>query len=263
MQQLQTDVRSNQARTLLPRMLPALAGASRDAAGERSRELLDGWARDPEQAASAAAPLIFEQWYIELADAVFEPVLGNEVHQRLKGASYVLNHALDSLLMLAEDDRLARFWWQGRREQILAGSFDAALATLRARLGDDLSGWRWEALHQLHFEHMLGDAAPLLDRLFNRGPFPWGGGNVTVGRARYGYNEPFAARAGANFRMVTELSQPIRARAVVPGGQAGHPLSPHYDDQLPGFLAGELYPLADSPEAIGAPRTRLEPAAQR
>lgn len=261
MARLQVDVRSVQAEMLLPRMLSAIDGAALDAIGEHSRRLLTDWQAQADQHGDSAAALLFEQWYIALAETVFEPLLGPDLLRRLKGANYVLNHALDSLLLLPEHDPQAAVWWTDGRATMLARSFDSAVTTLQMRLGERPDEWRWDALHKLHFEHMLGSAAPLLDRLFDRGPFPWGGGNATLGRARYNYNEPFVARAGAHARVVVELSRPIRARAIIPGGQSGHPMSPHYDDQFDAFLAGELHPLADAPEVVGEPMALLHPGA--
>ena len=41
------------------------------------------------------------------------------------------------------------------------------------------------------------------------------------------------------------------ARFVLPGGQSGNPLSPHYDDMLSLWLKGESLSLAWSDERIG------------
>jgi acyl-homoserine lactone acylase PvdQ len=49
---------------------------------------------------------------------------------------------------------------------------------------------------------------------------------------------------------------------VVAGGQSGHPFDPHYDDQIPVFLAGALRSLYWSAEAIAehtVSTLRLEP----
>jgi acyl-homoserine lactone acylase PvdQ len=62
---------------------------------------------------------------------------------------------------------------------------------------------------------------------------------------------------------VAELAQPPRVFAVMPGGQAGHPSSPHYDDQLADWLAGRLHPLAAAPEEVAGPALRLVPLAAR
>ena len=104
--------------------------------------------------------------------------------------------------------------------------------------------WRWDAVHGVKFPHQLGAVDPRLDAWLSRGPFPWGGGNATLGRARYRYDRPFEARGGASMRMVVELSAPPRAPPVMPGGQSGHVFDAHYDDQFDTFLGGRLYPLA-------------------
>ena len=38
-----------------------------------------------------------------------------------------------------------------------------------------------------------------------------------------------------------------RMSAIMPGGQSGHPLSPHYADQFPMWLNGELVPIQTEP----------------
>jgi len=42
------------------------------------------------------------------------------------------------------------------------------------------------------------------------------------------------------------MGQPIEARAVIAGGQSGHPRHPHSADQLPAWLEGTFYPLQPS-----------------
>lgn len=45
-----------------------------------------------------------------------------------------------------------------------------------------------------------------------------------------------------------------------PGGQSGHPLSRHYADQYPAWLAGELLPITTRPEAVEGDQLKLVPA---
>ncbi len=52
-----------------------------------------------------------------------------------------------------------------------------------------------------------------------------------------------------------------RVSAVMPGGQSGHPLSPHYADQYRDWLDGALHPIAAAPEELGAPHLELLPVA--
>ncbi|HWH71150.1 MAG TPA: penicillin acylase family protein, partial [Candidatus Sulfotelmatobacter sp.] len=43
-------------------------------------------------------------------------------------------------------------------------------------------------------------------------------------------------------RQVVDLGQPEESRDVCSPGQCGHPLSPHYADQLSTWRKGETYP---------------------
>ena len=166
-----------------------------------------------------------------------------------------LGHAIDGLLLGDE----ASPWWLGRRRAKVTTAFLAATADFSRRLGDVTERWRRDAVHRVVFRHELGAAAPGLARLLDRGPWPWGGGNPVLGRARYRYGGGFEARGGASVRTVIALTEPPRAAAVIAGGQSGHFLGRHYDDQFPAWLAGTLEPLAASPDAPRGTRVRLRP----
>jgi penicillin amidase len=67
---------------------------------------------------------------------------------------------------------------------------------------------------------------------------------MTVGRAAYSLSEPFKVDLGAGLRFLSVLREDgIKAKAVLAGGQSGHPLSEHYDDQIETWLDGEYYTL--------------------
>lgn len=121
--------------------------------------------------------------------------------------------------------------------------------------------WRWRLDQQLHvaLRHQIGTAVPALGWLFNRPDVPWGGSTATVGRARYSYARPFEVNTAATVRAVAEMTAVPRLLSVIPGGQSGHPLSAHYADQYPAWLAGELYPIAPRAPAASAGRLTLMP----
>jgi penicillin amidase len=66
---------------------------------------------------------------------------------------------------------------------------------------------------------------------------PWRGGAIDIAY-------------GPSMRFVSDAGDPAATTAVLPGGQSGHPADPHYDDQLPLYLAGESRRLPWSREAI-------------
>ena len=255
MQALQLDEHNAQAERLLPHMLPADRDVWHDAE-DLGLDWLTDWLDAPVNSATSAGALIWEYWYIELAREVFGEQLDDDLLHRLLGANYLLNHALDRLIV---DDHESP-WWQGRREDILKQSLRDALATLSDRFGPDPQEWRWDAVHTVSLRHELHGTSKLLDRWLSRGPLPWGGGQPVLARAGYSYNTPFEGRAGATVRVIAEMSTPMKVRAVIPGGQHGHPSSGHYDDQLESWLDGQLYDIAASPRDVDGPATRLIPA---
>ena len=246
----QGDWHNKQAEWLLPVLLPLAA----EHQGTKSFENLERWLELPVNEPALLAPLLFDAWYIAIAEAVFAPVLGADQFRALLGNSYVLNHALDRLIL---DDGSSP-WWRGAKQPLIARAFELVHAA-RSRPEAPAS---WGEAHGLVFRHEMSGAVPGLDGLIDRGPYAWGGGNPTVGRARYRYDRPFAATGGATVRLVVEMSEPMRIGAIMPGGQSGHPASAHYDDQLPAWMARTLDPIAASPDAAGEVVTTLLPSQQ-
>lgn len=255
MQALQFDWWNTQAELLLPAMLPALddlpAGLSLDAAG-----ILRDWQRRPFNAPQLAAPLLFERWYLALGTKVFRDAVGADTWARVLKRNYLLNHALDRLILVDADSP----WWGGERDRLVRTSFVEAVAELAVELGPDIGRWRWDARHQVVMQHELGQAVPMLSRWLNRGPYPWGGGAATVGRANYRYAAPALVNHAATMRMVADMNPSgMEVAAVLCAGQSGNPLSRHYADQTAAWLAGELSPIAARPEDVTGPQLRLRP----
>ena len=67
--------------------------------------------------------------------------------------------------------------------------------------------------------------------MFNRGPSPLVGDITTVNRVSYNRLQPFAAWEVPSWRQFFDVGAWDESRVVLPGGQSGHPLSPHYFDQ--------------------------------
>ena len=102
----------------------------------------------------------------------------------------------------------------------------------------------WGSVHRTVQEHPLG-AVPLLRRLLGLtiGPFPNGGGNYTVNVASTDEDvAPFESSWGPSLRHVVDFGHLDDAGGfILPTGQSGHPLSPHYRDQTERWLRGELW----------------------
>lgn len=253
---LQLDAFNTQAAKLLPHMLPGQDPWVDDT--DLAVDWLRDWLEQPANSADSAAALIWEHWYPALARRVFGAQLDEELLRRLLRENYVLNHALDRLIV----DHHESVWWQGRREEILRETLADVVARLRDEFGGEIQSWRWDAVHAVSFRHELHGISRVTDNWLSRGPYPWGGGHPVLARARYSYDRPFEGRAGATVRVVAEMGESMTVRSVIPGGQHGHPSSRHYDDQLPAWLAGKLTQIA-VPRGGTAEKTTLLLPAQR
>jgi penicillin amidase len=247
MRALQTDWWNGQAERLLPTLMPALqpllAGGGTPA--ERAvAVLLVEWQSRPVNDPGLAAPLVFEGWYLALAERLFAARLGAELWGKVLRRNYLLNDALDRLLL----DDAASPWWLGRRDALVAEAYGQAVRTLVDTYGTDPARWRWDTRHAVVLRHELAQALPPLGRWLDRGPYRWGGSAATVGRAGDRYDRPGRVTHAATVRVAGEVRPDgPELRSVMPGGQSGHPLSAHYDDQLAAWLAGELLPPLQSP----------------
>ncbi len=252
MQALQMDWYDGQAVRVLPTMLAAVDDRE-DLAD--ARELLSSWLQNPVASPDSGAALLFQSWYLELAEALFHPVLGDELYRRLLSESYLVNFALDTLLLT---DRHAA-WWPAPRATVLATSLAITVQRLHTSQGP-MSAWRLDTRQQVGLQHELSKAVAELEPLLAAAPRPWGGSPAAVGRANYSYRRPFEVVHGATVRTVGEMAATPEFSAVIPGGQSGHFLSPHYSDQFDAWLAGELLPIAAPP--AGARLTLLAPEAK-
>lgn len=125
-------------------------------------------------------------------------------------------------------------------DDLLHRALGEAIDLLTRKLGNRMERWQWGRLNQAHFAHPVGSVKPL-HLIFNRGPYPLGGDRDTLLRAISRPEFPFPPAGVVDaLRFVADLSDWEKCRIVIPGGQSGHPSSPHYDDLIALWLRGEL-----------------------
>jgi len=125
------------------------------------------------------------------------------------------------------------------RDQIIRKSLREALQELQGRFGKEMKTWRWGELHTVTFRHPFGLRKPL-DRIFNTGPFPVGGGSGALVSGEYSFNEPFAVTVGPSFRQIFDFTGEGggAVRSILVPGQSGQVFHPHYADQTSAWLNG-------------------------
>jgi penicillin amidase len=180
---------------------------------------------------------------------LFEPHLG-ELTEAYLGVGLhpvlnpILTGSIDRAPLVAEELLVANdtAWLREPREALLAGALYDALRYLQTAIGPDASEWHWGRIHPAAFNHPLGAKKPL-DRIFNRGAFPYGGDSDTVWQAAYVPKLPISAEGGytASWRQIFDVGNWDDARGVHTTGQSGHPASRHYDDQIRLWLEGRYH----------------------
>jgi penicillin G amidase len=257
MSAMQLDELNMNARDLLPYLadLEPDDGHLADAL-----EILGGW--DGHDRVDSAGAMLFNAWWRHLLARTFHPEMPPDLHPDGRGRWF------EVVRRLAEDPQ--NRWWNDpqtdeteTRDDIMEAALGDAWDELSERLGDP-DGWRWGDLHALHLVHdPFGESGiGLVERLFNRGPFPVGGGSDVVNASGWHAPSGYEVVSLASMRMVVELGNEIRATGIHTTGQSGHVFHRHYVDMAEPWAAGETKPMrfhrADVEEAAVA-RLRLVP----
>jgi penicillin amidase len=153
--------------------------------------------------------------------------------------------------LLADDDRTllpdGAAW-----PDVLATALTDAVALLRGELGDEVSAWRWGALHRLAPVHPLSGAYPEWASRLNPPAVEIGGEWDTVWSAAHPAGFGFGVTTSSVARYVFDLADWDRSGWVVPLGASGEPTSPHFADQQAPWARGELIPMTYSWTAVRA-----------
>ena len=239
--------------TCLPglELLPHLHGfTSDDPEIQKAVEILNNW--DGKLNPESIGGTIYEVVRYTLVRNLLEPALGEDLCNKIMGQGF---HPLllssnefyghDTVTMLRLLDNQNSWWVQnaGGKSEVVNKSLKQAVNWLIGELGSDMSTWHWGKIHRANFQHALSLQKPL-DHVFNRGPFPIGGDTDTPCQTAMFPNDPYNNQAWApSFRQIVDLSDLSQSVAVIPPGQSGQLGSPHYDDLIDPWIAGEYFPV--------------------
>jgi penicillin amidase len=118
---------------------------------------------------------------------------------------------------------------------------------LQQQHGDDVTSWRWGRVHTLTHVHPIGRKEPF-DKVFNVGPFEMAGTNEVVDKEGFSYNVTgvYPVATGPALRFIIDMADPTSKLTIIPTGQSGNVMSPHYADQAQMFVNGEYRTLESS-----------------
>ena len=232
-----------------------------DARLEEVRALWQGW--DYQMDAESPAAALYGAFWRHLLAATFHDDLPQDYWPQ-GGARWfeVMRHLVD-----IPDSP----WWDDKntperetRDDILRQAFAAAVAELEERLGRDPNRWAWGKLHALYLTHpTLGKSgvAPI-EALFNRGPYPTGGGAGIVNATGWKANKGYRVVSLPSMRMIVDLADLSRSLAIHTTGQSGHAFHPHYVDMTDLWRTFQYHPMLWTQEQVLAHlegHLRLEP----
>ena len=117
--------------------------------------------------------------------------------------------------------------WPG----LLKTALEDGVRTLKAKLGPDIDGWRWDRAHRARPQHPLAMATPALGKLLDPPEIPTGGDGDTPWAGSYAPGDLATVLGLSVFRYAYDPADWERSLWAVPLGASGHPGSPHFADQ--------------------------------
>lgn len=224
-----------------------------DEGTDAALDLLRTW--DAQNEADSPAAAYANVLWDELADNLF-----------VEGREHPVPLTDQARLFLVVDELLhdpGSPWWTNPelgvsgQEEMLKRSATDAYARLVDLQGENTSKWNWGSLHALPLtSDSFGSSgiAPI-EWLFNRGPFPVGGGSSVVDATGWTMGEGFATVTVPSMRMVVDLSDFDASGWNHLTGTSGHTFHPNYIDQTATWQSVELTPWAYSHSAVEAATT--------
>ena len=116
----------------------------------------------------------------------------------------------------------------------------ATISWFRQHIGNNSKLWQWGKIHRLTFVHTLGEVK-LLNKVFNRGPFPIGGDTDTPFQTAIKPNDPFDFKlCGPTFRQILVCGDWDKSLQIYPIGQSGAIGSANYDNWMQFWQKGSM-----------------------
>ena len=202
---------------------------------DEARRYIDAWNGNMEHDSLGIGLLWL--WREKLSSVVFSPVVARcrKVDPNFFYAWRKLETPLRTLLIQQVPATLPSAEYRDWRDLLLRMLSDSAAELKRSHATDSLAGLTWGKINQVKIRHPFSKTAPVLSPLLDMADQEVSGcAGFCVRIVGNGH--------GATERMVVSPSHPGQGILHMPGGQSGHPLSPHYRDQQPAWQEGVPLP---------------------
>ncbi|MBN1397006.1 MAG: penicillin acylase family protein [Bacteroidetes bacterium] len=237
-QRLQLDLKSTQAREIVPYIIHAYDSITiTDPDVKTMLEYYRSWSYDMHKEDVSTA--LFQATITKLVYNTFYDKMGDQLYGLYDTLASTPLSALSHLIADPESE-----WFDDwktpefeTRDACIRKSVSGAISDLKERLGGELKEWQWGRLHKVAFRHVFG-ANKILAGFFNVGPFSVGGSHATVNVGQYFLNHPYENTVGASMRQIFDLADVNHTLSILPPGQSGQVFSKHYKDQVMLWLNG-------------------------
>lgn len=202
--------------------------------------ILNEW--DGDNQLDDIAPTIYTKLLFHITEKTFLDELGKEDFD-----AFLLTHMIKRTLPFLIQNESSK-WWDKTdtdaietRKDIFQEAFSQSVAELEAQLGPDTKEWTWGKVNSIEHAHPLSQVEALRGT-FNVGPIPINGATEVINNQMSIPNADgeYKVKAGPAMRRVIDFADLDHSVSILPSGQSGNFMSPHYGDQAEMFAKGEF-----------------------
>jgi penicillin amidase len=240
-QKMQGDMYDANAATLVPLLLKLNGSFT----GEQSAalNLLKTW--DFQARSDSTAAAVFESFWRHLLQNTFNDDLPKDYWP--DGGSRwdeVMRNLVKNPTDPFWDDKSTKDVVE-TEDDILKKSLADAVKELDGMFGSDPAKWNWGDMHAATFRNQtLGESGVgLIEDLFNRGPFPVGGGEAIIDATGWSVVDGYETNWLPSMRMIVDMSNLSNSLTVHTTGESGHAYNRHYVDMSSLWSHIQYYPM--------------------